>query len=123
MTPPSPLTLATGTIWGQRDGEAFFQTGVSAERTTPHLRATPEVVKIAVILSNPLPPPAPGHIEVRGREIRSGTVKSFMLSHLLTTDVPYGGQWGTNFEFPTRGCWELAVDVPGNRGKVTVAVD
>ena len=121
-TPISELVLVDGSKWGQRDGDVFFQTANPPDKPPLRLRAAPELMKILVILSNPLPSPAPDKLEVQGREQRTGKVTTFLLNQTLTTDVPFGAQWGTNFEFPAAGCWDLSVDVPANRGRVTVAV-
>jgi len=123
QTPVSELVLSDGSKWGQRDGEVFFQTASAPGQSPYRLLRAPELMKILVILSNPLSPPTPNTIEVHGRERISGTAKTFALGQTLTTDVPYGAQWGTNFEFPVAGCWELSVDVPGNRGSIVLKVD
>ena len=122
-TPVTELVLSDGSKWGQRGGDVFFQTANAPPFPPLRLQASPTLNKVLVILANPLPPPAPNDIQVRGRELSTGRTATFTLIQTLTTDVPYGAQWGTNFSFPQPGCWELTVDVPGDRGTIVAEVD
>ena len=122
-TPISELVLVDGSKWGQRDGDVFFQTAGPPDKPTYRHHAAPSLEKILVILANPLPSPTPNSLDVQGRELSSGRTATFKLNQTLTVDVPYGAQWGTNFVFPVPGCWQLTVDVTGNRGSVVLQVD
>jgi hypothetical protein len=119
-TPVSELVVQGESIWGQRGGDVFFRTANRPGLPVHVLRALPNVEKIGIVLTHPLSKP-PAMLDVRGRELGSGETKTFRVSH-LESELGHGVQWGTNFEFPRAGCWELAVDAPENAGSVVVVV-
>jgi len=55
----------------------------------------------------------PGTLDVVGRNTATGTKKTFHVSR-HDSELGIGVEWGTNFEFPDAGCWELKLSAPRN---------
>jgi hypothetical protein len=71
-----------------------------------------------VVVDHPIIPTTdaehiPGTLDVAGRNIFTGTNKTFQLSR-HDSELGVGVEWGTNFDFPDAGCWELLLRAPRN---------
>lgn len=53
---------------------------------------------------------------------RPATVKATFVVGRHNSELGIGVEWGTNFEFPDTGCWELSVSAPKNTGMIVLAV-
>ena len=80
--------------------------------------------KMLVVVDHPIIPTTdaehiPGTLYAVGRNTFTGTNKTFELSR-HDSELGIGVEWGTNFEFPDAGCWELRLSAPRNADSTIV---
>jgi hypothetical protein len=123
---PTTSTIVNGqTLWGKADGDILLEPfrDVRGDRV---LIATAQE-KMRVVVAHPIIPTTdaeriPSTLDVVGRNTMTGTNKTFHLSR-HDSELGIGVEWGTNFEFPDAGCWELSVRAPRNApAKIVVRV-
>lgn len=111
-TPTTSKTVAGYTLWGK--GADIFLVVGSPERVLH--ASTPE--KMLVVVDHPIIPTngaerIPNSLNVLGRNLFTGTRESFTVGR-HNSELGVGVEWGTNFEFPDAGCWELQLSAPRN---------
>jgi hypothetical protein len=94
----------------------FFRNPKDADAASSLRRLTP--VKMLVVVDHPIIPTTdaehiPGTLDVVGRNTFTGTNKTFQVSR-HDSELGIGVEWGTNFDFPDAGCWELRLSAPRN---------
>jgi hypothetical protein len=121
-TPTRSKVVAGQTLWG-KGGDVFlvvYGAGTAQDRV---LRAsTPE--KMLVVLQHPIMPTTdaeriPNELTVPGRNRSTGTARTFVVGR-HNSELGIGVEWGTNFEFPDAGCWELQLSAPKNVASTVV---
>ncbi len=84
--------------------------------------------KMLVVVEHPILPTTdaehiPGTLDVVGRNTFTGANRTFHASR-HDSELGIGVEWGTNFEFPDAGCWELKLSAPRNADTtIVVKVD
>jgi len=115
-TPTSSKVIAGYTLWG-KGGDVFLVLSRDAKFQDRVLRAaTPE--KMLVVLEHPIIPATdadriPNELNVPGRNLTTGGSRTFVVGR-HNSELGIGVDWGTNFEFPDAGCWELQMSAPRN---------
>ena len=111
-TPTTSKVVSGYTLWG-KGGEVFLVLG-GPDRA---LRAsTPE--KMLVVVEHPIIPSTdaeriPNELNVPGRNLPTAATRTFVVGR-HNSELGVGVEWGTNFEFPEAGCWELQLSAPKN---------
>ncbi|MGH2490664.1 MAG: hypothetical protein ACRDF9_04075 [Candidatus Limnocylindria bacterium] len=110
-----------------KGAEVFLVYDRDPERPERRLRArTPE--KMLVVVDHPIIPATdaeriPPTLDVVGHNMTTGARKTFTVSSHVS-ELGLGVEWGTNFEFPDAGCWQLRLAAPRNtETTIVMAVD
>jgi hypothetical protein len=61
----------------------------------------------------------PNELNVPGRNLSTAVTRTFVVGR-HNSELGIGVEWGTNFEFPDAGCWELQLSAPKNRASTVV---
>jgi len=116
-TPTTSKVINGYTIWGKGD-EVFLVFYIGNPQSADRLLRAMTPEKMLVVVDHPLIPATdaeriPSTLDLVGRNLTTGTSKTFHpLSHV--SELGTGVEWGTNFEFPDAGCWELQLSAPRN---------
>ena len=115
-TPTISRIVAGQTLWGKADGDVLLEPFRDVHGDRVLIAAAPE--KMRIVVEHPIIPTTdaeriPSTLDVVGRNTQTGTSKTFQVSR-HDSELGIGVEWGTNFEFPDAGCWELRVSPPRN---------
>jgi hypothetical protein len=100
-----------------RGGEVFLVFGRTPNGATwSPPKTTP--LKMLVVVDHPILPTTdaehiPSTLDAVGRNTFTGTNKIYHVSR-HDSELGVGVEWGTNFDFPDAGCWELRLSAPRN---------
>jgi len=114
---PTTTKVINGFTLRGKGGEVFLVYDRDPERPERSLRArTPE--KMLVVVEHPIIPTSdaeriPPILDVVGRNLTTGVTQTFRVSSHVS-ELGLGVEWGTNFEFPDAGCWQLRLTAPRN---------
>jgi hypothetical protein len=101
-----------------KGGDVFLVLYREPKFGEPVLHAGPPPVKMLVVVEHPILPTTdaehiPPTLDVVGRNTFTGANRTFHASR-HDSELGIGVEWGTNFEFPDAGCWELKLSAPRN---------
>jgi hypothetical protein len=114
---PTTTKVINGLTLRGKGGEVFLVYDRDPERPERNLRArTPE--KMLLVVEHPIIPSndaerIPPTLDIVGRNLTTGATKTFRVSSHVS-ELGLGVEWGTNFEFPDAGCWQLRLTAPRN---------
>ncbi len=111
-TPTTSKVVSGYNLWG-KGGEVFLVLG--GQDRALHA-STPE--KMLVVVEHPIIPSTeaeriPNELNVPGRNLSTAVTRTFVVGR-HNSELGVGVEWGTNFEFPDAGCWELQLSAPKN---------
>jgi hypothetical protein len=124
-TPTISKTVTGQTLSGKADGDVLLEPFRDLHGERILIAGAPE--KLRIVVEHPILPATdaeriPSTLDVVGRNTQTGTSKTFQVSR-HDSELGIGVEWGTNFEFPDAGCWELRVSPPRNApAKIVVRV-
>jgi hypothetical protein len=124
-TPTVSKTVTGQLLWGKADGDVLLGPFRDVHGDRVLIAKAPE--KMRVVLEHPIIPTTdaeriPSTLDVLGLNTQTGTKKTFQVAR-HDSELGIGVEWGTNFEFPDAGCWELRVAAPRNApAKIVVRV-
>jgi hypothetical protein len=115
-TPTTSRVVNGQTLWGKADGDVLFDPFRDIRGDRVLVAGAQE--KMRIVLVHAILPASdaeriPATLDVFGRNMTTGTSKTFKVSR-HDSELGIGVEWGTNFEFPDGGCWELRVSAPRN---------
>lgn len=115
-TPTTSRIVSGQTLWGKADGDVLLDPFRDIRGDRILVAGAPE--KMRIVLAHAILPASdaeriPSTLDVVGRNMTTGTSKTFKTSR-HDSELGIGVEWGTNFEFPDGGCWELRVNAPRN---------
>lgn len=114
---PTTTKVVNGYTLRGKGGDVFLVYDRDPGRPERSLHArTPE--KMLVVVEHPIIPTTdveriPPVLDVVGRNLTTGATKTFTVSSHVS-ELGLGVEWGTNFEFPDAGCWQLRLTAPRN---------
>jgi hypothetical protein len=120
-TPTISYVISGETLVGKHGGDIFIP--LSGPYGAPYvLHSVPKLEKMIVVLDHPILDNPPNELDVHANNLSTGSQRVFRTGR-HNSEFGIGVEWGTNFDFPDPGCWELTVDAPANHGVVVVVVE